>query len=763
MRLLEGTAAAAADGSGSGGGAGGGRDLDAATTNADAWQTGQILEISHGAATASASAESPPPPQATPHQPPATGSSCPAGSEQVWRYVVVRDPPTVYSIGMPSTVIANASEKLVLVPQVEFVTAAETQWKVWYEPPREPSLHPQAAPSSSSSDGGGDSGGESGTADNTLLDAAPQVPTRGPDVAFVGTPLVLNVEAGRAGHQLVCECTAVKSGVAGDSVVRAVPIDDEPAGDRPWLTMRSMMPATGALPYVGAGDQSGATGVRDADEHARADAVVSKLFEDGSDASRTAAIAALLANCTPALPAADSSAAAVPESSSSGGDGSTAGSAAADGAESSGTTPNSAPASFRVMSYNLLADMYVSRPGAHEAMYPYCDPKFLSRSYRKQMLFGEMLQYNADILCCQEVEGGGYKHFFEPSLNAAGYAGVHAPKGNAKNGQIGEGCATFWKESQFECISTSTVQFADVVDDPQYADLFNPYLTDAATAEPFRRVTSVAQMTLLAARPNPSAASPGEAASDAHRQSTSSSSSAAAQGRSVLVLNTHLYYHPAAPHIRLLHLGVLLDKAAETLAAHPGASLLLCGDLNSTPETGLVEYLWNGTLSPAHREWSHGFKFRWETQRGYAPGDGAAKENPDTVSKEPRIGSQRRGNLPVKWASATAPGSGAAMAAETGDGDISVPQSGPQLVHPFKFTMPHSLDEMTGNASVYGAEFCGWIDYVAASNGITVASAMPPMPEAAISWGGTSFLPSKYFPSDHVPIVTTCSWDERLE
>lgn len=51
---------------------------------------------------------------------------------------------------------------------------------------------------------------------------------------------------------------------------------------------------------------------------------------------------------------------------------------------------------FRVLSYNVLAEIYATRQ-----MYPYCPMWALNWSFRKQLLQRELQLYNADILCLQ--------------------------------------------------------------------------------------------------------------------------------------------------------------------------------------------------------------------------------------------------------------------------------------------------------------------------------------------------------------------------
>lgn len=53
---------------------------------------------------------------------------------------------------------------------------------------------------------------------------------------------------------------------------------------------------------------------------------------------------------------------------------------------------------FTVLSYNVLSDIYASRD-----MYSYCPDWALTWEYRRQNLLKEIVGYNADILCLQEV------------------------------------------------------------------------------------------------------------------------------------------------------------------------------------------------------------------------------------------------------------------------------------------------------------------------------------------------------------------------
>ena len=73
------------------------------------------------------------------------------------------------------------------------------------------------------------------------------------------------------------------------------------------------------------------------------------------------------------------------------------------------------------------------------------------------------------------------------------------------------------------------------------------------------------------------------------------STSVAPSGEEALcVVNTHLFYHPWAPHIRILHVAAMVDEAValaqrtqQALALRRRPALLFCGDLNSDLSWGM--------------------------------------------------------------------------------------------------------------------------------------------------------------------------------
>ena len=70
------------------------------------------------------------------------------------------------------------------------------------------------------------------------------------------------------------------------------------------------------------------------------------------------------------------------------------------------------------------------------------DKNLLSWAYRKPLLFQELQQLNADVICMEEVD-----HFddFRTHLTQYGYEGIF----KKKVGSNLDGCALFWKPSKY--------------------------------------------------------------------------------------------------------------------------------------------------------------------------------------------------------------------------------------------------------------------------------------------------------------------------
>jgi 2',5'-phosphodiesterase len=99
---------------------------------------------------------------------------------------------------------------------------------------------------------------------------------------------------------------------------------------------------------------------------------------------------------------------------------------------------------FRVVSYNILADLYCDSDYSRKELFPYCPPYALNIDYRKLLFTKEIVGYNGDIVCLQEVDSKIFDLDLQPLLKELNYEGFFQVKGTTA-----EGLATFWNSSRF--------------------------------------------------------------------------------------------------------------------------------------------------------------------------------------------------------------------------------------------------------------------------------------------------------------------------
>ncbi|EIE19641.1 hypothetical protein COCSUDRAFT_54570 [Coccomyxa subellipsoidea C-169] len=233
---------------------------------------------------------------------------------------------------------------------------------------------------------------------------------------------------------------------------------------------------------------------------------------------------------------------------------------------------------FTALTYNLLADLY-----ATAEQFSYCQPWMLAWGYRKQNLLKELLNYNADIMCLQEVQSNHYTEFLQPELAKAGYTAIYKKKTMeiyTGNSYAIDGCATFFKTDRFALVKKYEVEFnkaalslAESIPLDQRKGALNRLLKD-----------NVALIVVLEALdpPNPDAA---------------------AQGRRQLICiaNTHIHANPELNDVKLWQVNTLL-KGLEKIAASADIPMLVAGDFNSVPGSAAHTLLLKRGVDPNHPE-----------------------------------------------------------------------------------------------------------------------------------------------------------------
>ncbi|XP_070782323.1 protein angel homolog 2 [Enoplosus armatus] len=202
--------------------------------------------------------------------------------------------------------------------------------------------------------------------------------------------------------------------------------------------------------------------------------------------------------------------------------------------------------SYNILSQELLQDNFY--------LYRHCNPSVLPWNHRLPNLLAEIQQYNADILCLQEVQEDHYESQIKPALQALGYQCEY----KKRTGKKPDGCAVIFKTSRLSLLSSNPVEF------------FRP--GDALLDRDNVGLVVLLQPNNIRDQSDPSAF--------------------------ICVANTHLLYNPRRGDVKLAQLAILLAEIRRLSLLPDGSTgpVVLCGDFNSTPQSPLYSFLTTGCL-----------------------------------------------------------------------------------------------------------------------------------------------------------------------
>lgn len=198
----------------------------------------------------------------------------------------------------------------------------------------------------------------------------------------------------------------------------------------------------------------------------------------------------------------------------------------------------------------------------------------------------------ADIITLQEVQKDAFDDWFKPQLAEAGYEGVYQQKKREPifhNGKyVAEGCATFFKTARFKRVEKHVVEF-DKIASQQLAsgDQRNQVNNEKALSRLSKG--NIALAVIL---------------EDLHIKTASASQATGPNGGHVIcVINTHILADPEFTDVKLWQAQMLL----RTLETMPTKSmpLLICGDFNSTPDSGVYELWRTGSVRSDNSDLNH--------------------------------------------------------------------------------------------------------------------------------------------------------------
>ncbi|KAI9485944.1 MAG: Endonuclease/exonuclease/phosphatase [Benjaminiella poitrasii] len=242
-----------------------------------------------------------------------------------------------------------------------------------------------------------------------------------------------------------------------------------------------------------------------------------------------------------------------------------------------------------VLCYNILCPKY-----ATSQVFGYTPSWALNWDYRKELIISEVLGYQSDVVCLQEVAVKHYEGELGDALKERGdYDSVFFPKSRVKtmtgkNRKEVDGCAIFYKASKYNLIEHHLLEYSPKsLQRPDFKhsdDIYNRVMTR----------DNVAVMIILE-----------------HKESL----------QRVLMVNSHIFWDPHYADVKLVQVGMMMDEIEDFAAKHlvpPSTSpdgptyasvkqlpTIICGDFNSVPESGVYEFLSKGKLPPHHPDFGN--------------------------------------------------------------------------------------------------------------------------------------------------------------
>lgn len=277
---------------------------------------------------------------------------------------------------------------------------------------------------------------------------------------------------------------------------------------------------------------------------------------------------------------------------------------------------------LRVMSYNILCDKACTL-----ALYGHAPARALAWENRREQILHELQGRDADIICLQEIDKESFENFFRGELAVNDYKGVFWQKSRAqtmseKDAKMVDGCATFYKNSKYVLLDKQIIEFGrTAINRPDMKgehDIFNRVMTR----------DDIATVAFLENR---------------------------ATGARQIIVNIHVFWNPAFADVKVVQVAILLEalkRLSEEWAKHPACKdkelfkyangdnvngdvtpkpfapsqkyesgtdipVIICGDFNSTPDSGVYDLLAHGSLSSLHDDLA-GRKYGNFTKEGMA-------------------------------------------------------------------------------------------------------------------------------------------------
>uniref|UniRef100_A0A5K3EN64 Endo/exonuclease/phosphatase domain-containing protein n=2 Tax=Mesocestoides corti TaxID=53468 RepID=A0A5K3EN64_MESCO len=247
-----------------------------------------------------------------------------------------------------------------------------------------------------------------------------------------------------------------------------------------------------------------------------------------------------------------------------------------------------------LMCYNVLSSNY-----ATYSQYPYCPTWAIDWEYRRRGILEELRLYAPNIICLQEIDTDQFETVFVPELAKNNYEGIFLAKSRSRTMEPAsarkvDGCAIFWLSEKFTKVTEFRYEFmlscSNVSEHP------SPLLLNRVMTRDNVAIGVVLEI---------KAPSPGNS-------------------RRFCVSTGHIHWDPEHSDVKLIqtiiwtaelwsHLDKLCGDSGKPGSGASRMPVVLCGDLNSLPTSGVVEFLSKGCVPTSHVEFlNFGFSYQFE-------------------------------------------------------------------------------------------------------------------------------------------------------
>ena len=308
------------------------------------------------------------------------------------------------------------------------------------------------------------------------------------------------------------------------------------------------------------------------------------------------------------------------------------------------TTPANETAFVRVMTYNILCpsmatvDMYMTTPDSA-----------LDWNYRRERIIHEIEMYNPDIVCLQEVQAKIIEPWFYPEMKRLGYEGFYIMKSRGRWYHCADTvdcCLILYRSSSVTLIkhyeieysldakrlirneSTSSVASSSI--NESTPSVTPPPTSSSQSPQPTSLVSSASSSLSSTALGEKDASSVAVGSTGDHdsflrlskKDNVALVGLFEANGVKFFVSDTHIHWDPENSDLKIMQAQFLVEHLMSYAKADfadmgglEAAPLIVAGDYNSTPESGVYQLMSTGSISSTHPDW-RGSDFGHYTSEG---------------------------------------------------------------------------------------------------------------------------------------------------